>query len=105
LGVVDHRDADAVLDRPAGIRALQLEPHLASRELRIKSVQANMRRVADRLEDVVDAHGSESSGEKWLMRPWKLFGPGARGKLGLYPCARGKVRGRAAFSPRGLPTG
>ena len=77
-----------------GIRALQLEPHLRARHVGVESVQADVRRVADRLEDVVDAHGSGCSGEKWLMRPWKLFGPGARGKLGLYPRRReGSRRG------------
>jgi len=47
------------------------------------------------------------------MRPWKLFGPGARGKQRLYPEAAGKVRGRESVSiraasrlrgSRGVPT-
>src|SRR5581483_4608397 len=50
LGGLDHRQADAVLDRAAGVQVLELREHLraaAGRELR----QPNDRRRADELED------------------------------------------------------
>ena len=54
LGVLDHRQRDAVLDRGAGIGALGLDPHLGVAE---QAVDADVRRVADRFEDVGGFHG------------------------------------------------
>jgi hypothetical protein len=54
LGLLDHRQRDAVLDRAAGIGALGLDPDLGVAE---QAVHADMRRVADRLEDVGGFHG------------------------------------------------
>ena len=52
LGRVDHRHADAVLDRPERIEVLQLGDHVGLTALG-HPPQADQRRVADRLRDVV----------------------------------------------------
>src|SRR3546814_16203750 len=53
LGILDHREGDAVLDRSAGIGALRLDPDLGGSE---QAVDADVRRVADRLQDVRCSH-------------------------------------------------
>ncbi len=55
LGILDHRQADAVLDAAAGIGPLQLHPDLdlVAGE---QPVDANMGRVADGCQDVIRLH-------------------------------------------------
>src|SRR3546814_16913531 len=53
LGILDHREGDAVRDRSAGIGALRLDPDLGGSE---QAVDADVRRVADRLQDVRCSH-------------------------------------------------
>ena len=56
LGVLDHRQRDAVLDRAAGIGALRLHPHFGA--VAEQAVDADVRRVADGLEDVGGLHAA-----------------------------------------------
>jgi hypothetical protein len=53
LGGFDHRQRDAVLDGAAGIAAFGLDPDLGARE---QAPQADMRRVADGVEDAGGFH-------------------------------------------------
>ena len=57
LGRLDHSEADAVLDRAAGVGALALHPHLVVGE---QAGEADVRGVADGGEDVVGLHGAGS---------------------------------------------
>ena len=54
LRILDHRQRDAVLDRPAGIGALLLDPDFGA--VAEQAVDANVRRVADGLEDIGGLH-------------------------------------------------
>ena len=67
LRVLDHRERDAVLDRGAGIDPLLLDPDLGVAE---QAVDADVRRVADRLEDAGGFHGYASLGwgSEWGCR-------------------------------------
>ena len=56
--VLDHGERDAVLDRSAGIGALGLDPHLGVGK---QLGEADVRRVADRREDVRGLHAAFSS--------------------------------------------
>jgi DNA-binding response OmpR family regulator/GAF domain-containing protein len=53
FGFLDHRQRDAVLHRRAGVRPLRLDPHFGVAE---QAVDADVRRVADRLEDGTGLH-------------------------------------------------
>ncbi len=55
---LDHGERDAVLDRPARIGAFGLDPHFGARE---QLLDADVRRVADRVQDGVGFHGVASS--------------------------------------------
>ena len=55
LGFVNHRDGDAVLHRAARIQIIGLHPHFGGQIAR-DAVQANQRRVADRVKDAVALH-------------------------------------------------
>ncbi len=66
LGFVDHRKADAVFHRPAGIHVVGLDPHFGGEFFR-EFIQANDRRVADGFENVVALHVACSL---LLMREW-----------------------------------
>src|SRR5581483_861731 len=84
LGGVDHGDADAVLHRPQRVEAFHFGDHGAFR-VADHALQADERRVADRLRDVVvdlaaellrDRHGtsslsagSEAKPENWASPP------------------------------------
>ncbi len=50
LGLLDHRDADAVLDRAAGIREFELEEQAAGAGVELRDFEH--RRAADHVEDV-----------------------------------------------------
>src|SRR5690606_32470564 len=67
FGRLDHLEADAVLDRTAGVRAFELEEQLAGAG--IESPRADHRRAADEFEYAfVDRHGN--SGRRALrVRP------------------------------------
>src|SRR5690606_18528285 len=58
LGILDHRQCDAVLDRAGGIGALALHPHLVVGE---QAGEANVRGVPDGGEDAVGLHVGDSS--------------------------------------------
>ncbi len=54
FGRFDHRQSDTVLDRSTGIAALRFDPHFGIAE---QALDADMRRVADRFENVRGFHG------------------------------------------------
>ena len=56
LRLLDHRQADAVLHRAAGVRLLHLRPDRRTRAVPQRA-QPDERRVPDELEDVVDQPG------------------------------------------------
>ena len=61
LGALDHRQADAVLDRAAGVGALELQEQLA--RSRVEASRANHRGVSDQFEDtLVNRHGGSVAG-------------------------------------------
>ncbi len=53
LGLLDHREADPVLHRAAGVGALELAEHAASRGVAFDASDLDERCVADELEDVL----------------------------------------------------
>jgi hypothetical protein len=56
LGILDHGQADAVLDRAAGVLALELDPDFHARVEKL--VDAQFGRVADEFQDAVElGHG------------------------------------------------
>ena len=54
LGVLDHGQRDAVLDRSAGVGPFRLHPHFGA--VAEQAVDADVRRIADRLEDIGGLH-------------------------------------------------
>ena len=61
LGVLDHREADAVLDRAARVRPLGLHPHVDLRAVGVQAVDADVRGVPDGLEDARGLHAASMS--------------------------------------------
>mmetsp|Transcript_18247 Transcript_18247/g.43860 ORF Transcript_18247/g.43860 Transcript_18247/m.43860 type:complete len:263 (-) Transcript_18247:592-1380(-) len=53
LGVLDHGQRDAILDRAAGVAALRFDPHLGRTE---EALHADVGRVADGVEDGAGLH-------------------------------------------------
>ena len=53
LGLLDHPQGDAVLDRPAGIHELELRQELDARD-RVHAVDADQRGVADQVQHGID---------------------------------------------------
>ncbi len=64
LGGVDHRDADAVFDRVAGVEALHLRQHGGLDALN-HPVQLDERRAADEMEDVLVVVHKFSASDVW----------------------------------------
>src|SRR5690606_32295992 len=59
LGLFDHRQADAILDRSAGIHRLELHVQLARSG--IEPIDPQHRRAADHLDDVgINVHGNSA---------------------------------------------
>ena len=54
LCILDHGQRNTILDTAAGIETLHLHPHLDV--ITEKAIQFNVRRVADRLQNVVEFH-------------------------------------------------
>ena len=70
LGVLDQVQRRSVLDRPAGVKALHLDPQLA-RQMVPEPIEAHHRRMADGLEDVLVLHrGITGRGAKGHDTRW-----------------------------------
>ena len=66
LGLLDHRQADAVLDGAAGIRVFELQEQLARPG--IEAVELQHRRLADHFDGVlIDAHGESPESDSDLQ--------------------------------------
>jgi len=71
-GIVDHGEADAVLDARERVEELELEQYLGLRPVGgRRPVQADERRVADRLRDVVVYLGHMGCGLYYLVWMWE----------------------------------
>ena len=60
LGIIDHRDANAILHRAAGIHVVGFDVHLSVKS-GCQPVQPHQRRVSDGIENVVAAHAAAPS--------------------------------------------
>ena len=97
----DHRQADAILDRAAGVGAFQFQIQLAGASIEV--AELDHRRVADQFEDaVVDAHakGRGASGARPGMIA-RLAGRAAPEVMPGWPARSGRVRRGAGFGQVG----